>query len=181
MARGGTHSHKKAGLPRRGFALRQTPPFGMRPTARRSTRSAGDQAGFLPLHKGAQTICGPGRGFGMRHGTPPCCRFHSGTAVLPSVHYSRCTVFSPRCFRARQQTRPLGLRQIGSRYSCATPLSVTLLRNARKTECDANLFLIRLKVRAAPFALLRNTRKTECGANLFLIRLAVSAAPFALQ
>jgi hypothetical protein len=55
------------------------------------------------------------------------------------------------------------------------------LRNARKTECDANLFLIRLKVRAAPFALLRNTRKTECGANLFLIRLAVSAAPFALQ
>jgi hypothetical protein len=38
------------------------------------------------------------------------------------------------------------------------------LRNTRKTECGADLFLIRLAVRAAPFALLRNTRKTECGA-----------------
>jgi hypothetical protein len=43
-----------------------------------------------------------------------------------------------------------------------------------------DLFLIRLAVRAAPFALLRSTRKTECGAILFLIRLAVRAAPFAL-
>jgi hypothetical protein len=54
------------------------------------------------------------------------------------------------------------------------------LKNTRKTECGAILFLIRLAVRAAPFALLRNTRKTECGAILFLIRLAVRAAPFAL-
>jgi hypothetical protein len=44
------------------------------------------------------------------------------------------------------------------------------------------LFLIRLAVRAAPFALLkRNTRKTECGARLFLTPLAVRATPFALR
>ncbi len=35
-------------------------------------------------------------------------------------------------------------------------------------------------LRNPPIALLRNTRKTECGANLFLIRLKVRAAPFAL-
>jgi hypothetical protein len=55
------------------------------------------------------------------------------------------------------------------------------LRKKPKTECGANLFLIRLEVRAAPFALLlMTTRKTECGANLFPIRLEVRAAPFAL-
>jgi len=53
--------------------------------------------------------------------------------------------------------------------------------NTRKTERGASLFLIRLAVRAAPFALLMNTRKTERGASLFLIRLAVPAAPFALH
>ena len=55
-----------------------------------------------------------------------------------------------------------------------------LLRNTRKTERGASEFLIRLEVRAAPFALLRNTRKTECGARPFLIRVEVRAAPFAL-
>src|SRR5271170_706672 len=59
-------------------------------------------------------------------------------------------------------------------------LVVALLRNLRKTECGAGLFLIRFAVRAAPFALLRNLRKTECGAGQFLIRFAVRAAPFAL-
>jgi hypothetical protein len=54
------------------------------------------------------------------------------------------------------------------------------LRNKRKTECGARQFLIRVEVRAAPFALLRNTRKTECGARPFLIRVEVRAAPFAL-
>jgi hypothetical protein len=57
------------------------------------------------------------------------------------------------------------------------------LRNTRKTERGASQFLIRLEVRAAPFALLsilRNTRKTERGASQFLIRLEVRAAPFAL-
>jgi hypothetical protein len=54
------------------------------------------------------------------------------------------------------------------------------LRNSRKTERGASQFLIRLVVRAAPFALLRNTRKTERGASQFLIRLVVRAAPFAL-
>jgi len=33
---------------------------------------------------------------------------------------------------------------------------VALLRNSRKTECGAGQFLVRLAVRAAPFALLRN-------------------------
>jgi hypothetical protein len=55
-----------------------------------------------------------------------------------------------------------------------------LLRNSRKTERGAGQFLIRLVVRAAPFALLRNSRKTERGAGEFLVRLAVRAAPFAL-
>jgi hypothetical protein len=34
---------------------------------------------------------------------------------------------------------------------------------------------------AAGAPLLRNSRKTECGAGLFLARLAVRAAPFALN
>jgi alpha,alpha-trehalase len=54
------------------------------------------------------------------------------------------------------------------------------LRNSRKTECGTGQSLVRLAVRAAPFALLRNLRKTECGPGQFLIRLAVRAAPFAL-
>jgi hypothetical protein len=37
-----------------------------------------------------------------------------------------------------------------------------------------------LAVRAEPFALLMNSRKTERGADWFLVRLAVRAAPFAL-
>ena len=53
-----------------------------------------------------------------------------------------------------------------------------LLRTSRKTERGARQFLIRLEVRAAPFALLGNTRKTECGASELLICLAVRAAPF---
>ena len=52
--------------------------------------------------------------------------------------------------------------------------------NKRKTERGASRFLIRLAVRAAPFALLRNTRKTERGASQFLIRSTVRTAPFAL-
>jgi hypothetical protein len=35
-------------------------------------------------------------------------------------------------------------------------LNLGLLRNTRKTERGASEFLIRLEVRAAPFALLRN-------------------------
>ncbi len=81
------------------------------------------------------------------------------------------------------------------------------LRNTRKTECGARLFLIRLAVRAAPFAVLKEhaqngvrrdfvpdplggARRTLCAfeehaqngvrRDLFLIRLAVRAAPFAL-
>jgi hypothetical protein len=50
----------------------------------------------------------------------------------------------------------------------------------RKTERDTGEFLVRLSVRAAPFALLRNLRKTERGAGEFLDRFAVRAAPFAL-
>ena len=57
---------------------------------------------------------------------------------------------------------------------------MALLRNSRKTECGAKLFLTCLAVRAAPFALLRNSRKTECGAKQFLTRAVVRAAPFAL-
>jgi outer membrane protein TolC len=55
-----------------------------------------------------------------------------------------------------------------------------LLRTSRKTERGAGQFLVRLVVRAAPFALLLNSRKTERGAGQFLVRLAVLAAPFAL-
>jgi hypothetical protein len=40
-----------------------------------------------------------------------------------------------------------------------------LLRTSRKTERGARQFLIRLEVRAAPFALLRTSRKTERGAS----------------
>jgi uncharacterized protein (TIGR03435 family) len=58
--------------------------------------------------------------------------------------------------------------------------AAVVLRNWRKTECDAKKFLTRLAVRAAPFALLRNSRKTECGAKRFLTRVVVRAAPFAL-
>ena len=47
--------------------------------------------------------------------------------------------------------------------------------NTRKTERGAKQFLLRLVVRAAPFALLKNTHKTERGARQFLIRLEVRA------
>jgi hypothetical protein len=60
------------------------------------------------------------------------------------------------------------------------PHYLTLLKNPRKTERGAGQFLVRLPVRAAPFALLTNSRKTERGAGQFLVRLAVRAAPLAL-
>jgi hypothetical protein len=66
------------------------------------------------------------------------------------------------------------------RLPLALAFVVALLRNPRKTECGAGQFLVRLEVRAAPFAVLRNSRKTECGAGQFLNRFAVRAAPFAL-
>ena len=47
-------------------------------------------------------------------------------------------------------TRPLRIGGAGA-AGC-------LLKNTRKTECGANLFLVRLAVRASPFALLKNRR-----------------------
>ena len=56
--------------------------------------------------------------------------------------------------------RPLFSIRVYPRLSAANPVFDffrSLLRNSRKTECCAKQFLIRLKVRSAPFALLRNS------------------------
>jgi hypothetical protein len=54
------------------------------------------------------------------------------------------------------------------------------MRNSRKTERGAGKFLIRLAVRAAPFALLRNSRKTERGGGMIPSALILAAARPAL-
>jgi hypothetical protein len=59
----------------------------------------------------------------------------------------------------------------------ATPF-VPLINCATTEDRGSSFFRLTRRPRP-PVALLGNTRKTECAAELFLVRLAVRAAPFA--